>query len=209
MMLITTARDVWRNLRSFVRDPLFAGVAVLTIGLGVGASTAVFTLISSSALRPLPVVEPESLAWLFRGDDRHWTHPLWGELERRIDRFGGGFASSRTAFDVAASGESRFIEGLWASGGFFETLGVSPSRGRLFTEADDRPGCGAAGPVAVISHRLWRSHKTDAPPFPAGRRVIGARRWLSRSFAPIPAGMATSSIARRQVRSIVSASVND
>lgn len=61
-------RDLHRSVRSFVRDPLFAGVAVLTLALGIGASTAVFTLISSSALRPLPVEEPSRLARLYLGD---------------------------------------------------------------------------------------------------------------------------------------------
>ena len=154
------ARDVSRSLRSVVRDPLFACVTVLTLGLGIGATTAVFTLISSSALRPLPVEEPDRLARLFHGDRlrEDWTWPVWEEIEQRFGRFDGAFASARTEFDVAASGESRFVEGLWASGGFFETLGVKPMLGRTFTAADDRPGCGADGPVAVIGHRFWREH---------------------------------------------------
>ena len=165
------ARDLRRCLRSFVRDPLFAGVVVLTLGLGIGATTAVFTLISSSVLRPLPVEEPDRLARLFHGDGLRdgWTWPVWEEFARRSDRFAGVFASSRATFNVAASGESRFVEGLWASGGFFETLGVRPTLGRVFTAEDDRPGCGAAGPVAVISHRFWREH------FGGGADVIGRR----------------------------------
>ena len=169
------ARDLRRCLRSFVRDPLFAGVVVLTLGLGIGAATAVFTLISSSALRPLPVAEPDRLARLFHGDGLRdaWTWPVWEEFARRSDRFAGVFASSRATFDIAASGESRFVEGLWASGGFFETLGVRPALGRVFTTEDDRPGCGAAGPVAVISHRFWREH------FGGGADVVGRRLRLS------------------------------
>ncbi len=165
------ARDVSRSLRSVVRDPLFAAVTVLTLGLGIGAATAVFTLISSSALRPLPVEDPDRLARLFRGDGQweNWTWPVWEEFARRSDHFAGVFASSRATFDVAASGESRFVEGLWASGGFFETLGVRPLLGRVFTAADDRPGCGADGPVAVIGHRFWREH------FGGGGDVVGRR----------------------------------
>ena len=169
------ARDLRRCLRSFVRDPLFAGVVVLTLGLGIGAATAVFTLISSSALRPLPVAEPNRLARLFHGGGLRdaWTWPVWEEFARRSDRFAGVFASSRATFDIAASGESRFVEGLWVSGGFFETLGVRPALGRVFTTEDDRPGCGAAGPVAVISHRFWREH------FGGGADVVGRRLRLS------------------------------
>ncbi len=136
-------------------------LAVQILGLGIGASTAVFTLISSSALRPLPVEEPNRLARLYLGDRmvEWWAHPVWREIERRSDdAFDGAFASGRTAFDVAESGESRFIEGLWASGRFFETLGVQPVLGRAFTAGDDRPGCGTDGAVTVISHRFWHEH---------------------------------------------------
>ena len=163
------ARDLRRCIRSFARDPVFAGVVVLTLGLGIGAATAVFTLISSSALRPLPVEAPDRLARLALADrPGWWPHPIWNEVDRRFpDEFDGAFASARTAFDVAAAGESRFVEGLWASGRFFETLGVRPLLGRVFTAADDRPGCGADGPVAVIGHRFWREH------FGGGADVVG------------------------------------
>ena len=163
------ARDLRRCIRSFARDPVFAGVVVLTLGLGIGAATAVFTLISSSALRPLPVEAPDRLARLaFADRPGWWPHPIWNEVDRRFpDEFDGAFASARTAFDVATAGESRFVEGLWASGRFFETLGVRPVLGRVFTAADDRPGCGADGPVAVISHRFWRER------FGGGADVVG------------------------------------
>ena len=155
------AQDLRRSTRSFVRDPVFTGMAVLTLGLGIGASTAVFTLISSSALRPLPVEEPSRLARLYLGDQmgEWWANPVWREIEQRSDvAFDGAFASGRTTFDVAESGESRFIEGLWASGRLFETLGVQPVLGRAFTAADDQTGCGADGTVTLISHRFWREH---------------------------------------------------
>ena len=164
------AGDFRRSARSLVRDPVFAGVAVLTLGLGIGASTAVFTLISSSALRPLPVEEPQRLARLYLGDRmaEWWAHPVWREIERSSNDASAG-RSPRAAphFDVAESGESRFIEGLWASGRFFEVLGVQPMLGRAFTVADDRPGCGPDGTVTVISHQFWGEH------FGGGADVIG------------------------------------
>ena len=70
-------------------------------------------------------------------------------------------------FEVGAAGESRFVEGLWASGGLFQTLGVQALLGRVFNRADDRHGCGAEGPVAVVSHRFWQGH------FGGGADVIG------------------------------------
>ena len=143
--------------------------AVLTLAVGIGASTAVFTVISI-VLRPLPVAEPDRLARLHLGDPQEdaWAYRVWEEIDRRSeDVFAGAFASSRTPFEIGASGESRFVEGLWVSGEFFETLGVQALLGRVFTLADDRYGCGVDGPVAVVSHRLWQDY------FGGGGNVIG------------------------------------
>ena len=147
--------------RTLMAEKVATGAAVLTLAVGLGASTAVFTVISGIVLRPLPVVEPDRLARLYLGDPSWdaWSFLVWQEVDRRSgDVFSGAFASSRTTFEIGASGESRFVEGLWASGGFFETLGVQAQIGRVFTRADDRRGCGADGPVVVISQRLWGDH---------------------------------------------------
>ena len=163
-----------QNVRSVVRtllaEKVATGMAVLTLAVGIGASTAVFTVIYSIVLRPLPVAEPDRLARLYLGDPQEdaWAYRVWQEIDGRSeDVFAGAFASSRIPFEIGAAGESRFVEGLWASGGFFETLGVQALLGRVFTRADDRRGCGVDGPVAVVSHRLWRDH------FGGGADVIG------------------------------------
>lgn len=164
------------TLRALLRDKVATGVVVLTLGLGIGASTAVFAVISSTVLRPLPVPEPERLARLYLGDEtwEYWTHPIWEELDRRSDgTFAGVFASGRTTFDTAVGGESQFVEGLWASAGFFEVLGTQPILGRAFTRADGRRGCGRDGPVVVISHRLWLER------FGGSAAVVGSALTLS------------------------------
>lgn len=154
-------QDVRSVVRTLLAEKIATGVAVLTLAVGIGASTAVFTVVSSIILRPLPVAEPDRLARLYLGDPQEdsWAYRVWQDIDGRSgDTFAGAFASSRMPVEVGVAGESRFVEGLWASGGLFETLGVQALLGRVITRADDRHGCGADGPVAVVSHRFWQDH---------------------------------------------------
>ena len=153
------------GVRFVAGAPGFAAGAVLVLGLGIGVNTAMFTLIDGSVLRALPVEQPDRLARLYRGggSQRGWSHPVWREIRRGAGRFDGALSWSHDMFDLAGVGQSRFVSGIWVSGGFFDVLGVPAVRGRVLTDADDRRGCGAAGPVAVISHRLWRGRFEGAP----------------------------------------------
>ena len=150
-------RDAVRALRA---TPGITVVAILSLALGVGANTAIFSLINSLMLRSLPVSQPERLVYL---DDPSWTNPIWEQIrERRSDLFGGATAYSGQRFDLSAGGEAQFVEGLWASGSFFSVLGVPAILGRTFTEDDDRRGGGPDGPVTVISHRFWQQRFNGA-----------------------------------------------
>ena len=93
---------------------------------------------------------------------------MWEELQPHASLFDGAFAWTPARFDLAESGERQPVEGIFASGGYFATLGVPAIRGRTFTPADDRPGGGADGPVAVISYGLWQRR------FGGADSVIGA-----------------------------------
>jgi predicted permease len=147
----------WRGLR---HRPAFAAVAILSLALGVGANSALFSLVDGLLRRPLPVREPNRLVLIEGG----WTNPIWEQIrDRQFDLFDGALAWSGTWFDLAPGGVSRPVNGLWVSGGFFEVLGVRATLGRTLTSADDRRGGGADGPVAVISHRFWRTHYEGAP----------------------------------------------
>jgi len=81
---------------------------------------------------------------------------MWEELQAHADLFDGILAWTPARFDLAPSGERQLAEGLFASGGYFDALGVPAVLGRTFTAADDRPGGGAEGPVAVISYGFWQ-----------------------------------------------------
>ena len=131
---------------------------MVTLALGIGANTALFSIFNSLILRPLPVRDPGSLALLTDGS---WSYPIWDEIRRReTELFAGAFAWSPQRFDLSAGGQSEPADGAYISGRFFDVLGVTAARGRMLTPADD--GAAADGPVAVISHRLWRKRFAGA-----------------------------------------------
>ena len=150
-------------MRHMHRSPGFAATIALTLALGIGANVAIFAVINGLLLRPLPVADPNRLVTIStdpaiaRGYPAiAWTFAMWEALQPHAELFSGVLAWTPARFDLARSGERQIVEGLFASGGYFETLGVSAVLGRTFTAADDRPGGGAEGPVAVISHRFWQ-----------------------------------------------------
>ena len=146
-------RSAYRSLRA---TPLVSALAILSLALGIGANTALFSILNGLMLRPLPVREPGALVQLQGGS---WTYPIWNEIKaRETDLFDGAFAWGSEQFDLAPGGETQLVDGAYVSGRFFDVLGVGAARGRLLTEADDRPGGGADGPVAVVSHRFWTNH---------------------------------------------------
>ncbi len=152
--------DVRYALRSMRSSPGFALVAILSLGLAIGANTAIFSLIDAVMLRSLPVTRPEELVrvttparagGLGEGSD-NFTNPLWEELRDRQGVFSGVFATGEESFDVGEGGASREVAGEWVSGAYFSTLGVRPEAGRLMVPADDVRGC---APVAVLGYGYW------------------------------------------------------
>jgi predicted permease len=182
-------RDLQFGARLLRRRTGFTAVAVASLALGIGANTAIFQLLDAVRLRALPVERPEELAIIaienrgFPPSDYNSRYPdltfaQWERLRRDQRAFAGVLAWAGQVFDLATQGESRFAEnGLFVSGEFFEVLGVTPAAGRLFTAADDRPGCGAPG--AVLSHAFWRRE------FGARPDVVGAMLTIRGRQLPI------------------------
>jgi putative ABC transport system permease protein len=167
--------DVRLALRMVRRSPGFTATVALTLALGIGANAAIFGVINSLLLRPLPVADPHRLvtissdAAIARGQAGvPWSFAMWKELQPHASLFDGAFAWTPARFDLAERGERQPVAGIFASGGYFETLGVAAIRGRTFTPADDRPGGGPDGPVAIISYGLWQRR------FAGADSVIGA-----------------------------------
>jgi len=162
-------RDAWRSLRG---APVVTIIAVLSLAFGVGANTALFSILNSLVYKSLPVHEPERLVQV---DGGPWTNPVWEQIRDRQDQvFDGAFAWSSTRFDLSMRGESEFANGAYASGGFFDVLGVQPLIGRTFTKVDDARGGGPDGPVAVIGYDFWQKR------FGGAADVVGKTLTLSR-----------------------------
>src|SRR6185503_11241229 len=152
-------QDVRLAFRALRATPVVSLVAILSLALGIGANTAIFSIVNSLLLRALPVKEPRQLALVTTDPARgimSWTNPIWEQIRQRRDLFDGAFAWLSTRFNLASGGETQFVEGIWASGRMFDTLGVTAMLGRTFTEADDARGGGPDGAVAVISYGFWQ-----------------------------------------------------
>src|SRR6266705_1298860 len=157
-------------LRQFRLSPVFTAAAVLTLALGIGGTTAIFTLIDAVMLRSLPVSDPGRLHRVGEGDDccveggpqNRWgmfSFPLFERLKAQAPEFeevaafqagGARLSVRRSGIDLAA----RPLRSEYVTGNYFSTLGVSSFGGRVFTPDDDRP---AAPPVAVLSHQAWQA----------------------------------------------------
>ncbi len=151
--LDSLVQDVRYGMRTLAANPGFTLIAVLSLALGIGANTAIFSIVNAVMLRSLPVEDPHRLVEV-RG---MFTNPIWEQIRDHHRGFSGVLAYSPDRFDLAEGGESHFAESIWVSGDFFHVLGVPPLRGRVFTDEDDRHGGGKFGPVAVISYSFWQS----------------------------------------------------
>jgi len=148
------AQDVRYGARSLRKSPGLLVAAVLSMGLGIGANTAIFSLVDAVLLRALPVRAPQELVVL---ENDSFTNPIWEEMRRLAPAFSSGaLAWSEERLDLSNGGETDPASGLWVSGSFFETLGVQPALGRLIDPADDRRGGGQDGPTVAISHAFWQ-----------------------------------------------------
>jgi putative ABC transport system permease protein len=150
-------RDLRHALRGLVRAPVFASVAVLSLALGIGANTAVFSLIEAVVLRPLPVPDPEELVAVGMGGESnqvpYFTNPVWEQVRDRQSVLSAVAAFSEERFNTVQGGESRRLSGLYVSGDYFRLFGVEPVAGRVLGPSDDVRGCAR---TAVLSHGLWQ-----------------------------------------------------
>jgi predicted permease len=160
----TMAQDLRYALRTLRANPGFAATAVLSLALGIGANTAIFSILNAVMLRSLPVEDPQRLVQVDSPEGGgYFTNPIWEQVRDHQKAFSGSFAFDTERFNLAEGGQSYFAEGVWVSGDFFRVLGVPAIRGRVFTPDDDLHGGGHAGPVAVISHKFWERHFSSDP----------------------------------------------
>src|SRR5208283_447781 len=169
------AKDVRYALRGLRRSPGFAAAAVISLALGIGANTAIFSLFHTLMLRMLPVAHAEQLVAIHRTGG--WgvgtvSEPLYGLIAARTDLFNGVVAFSgfgKVRFTAHPGDRDEYAQRDFVSGNYFQVLGIQPAIGRLFTPADNRvPG---GHPLAVIGYDLWRN-RFGADPAVLGRSVM-------------------------------------
>jgi putative ABC transport system permease protein len=160
----TLLHDLRYALRALRQHPGFTLTAVLTLGLGIGANVAIFSVVNAVLLRPLPFAEPDRLVrvWGLHPAIGHESASLPDFLDWRAETpsLAGLSALSNTRFTLTGTGEPEMIRGAFVTADFFRTLGVTPLRGRMFTPGEDTR---AAARVAVLGEGLWRRRFGGAP----------------------------------------------
>ncbi|HET8547651.1 MAG TPA: ABC transporter permease [Bryobacteraceae bacterium] len=156
--------DALRNSRGV------AALIVVTLALGIGANTTIFTITNALILRSLPVRDPAQLLRIRLGNFSSWgyieaddslTYALWNQFDRGQDVLADYFACADTRLDAVLNGEVKQTTGAFATSPLFRTLGVDAILGRTFTDADERTPAQAA--VVVISHGLWQREYASDP----------------------------------------------
>ena len=175
-MLWTIAHDARYALRSLSKSPLLVGVAVLSLALGIGANTAIFTLFDQVLLRALPVKSPESLVMVATEGNhigsnrgrRMLSYPMFRDYREQNAVFDGVLCRRGEVINVGFGESTERTEAELVSGNYFEVLGVQPALGRVFT-MEDETALGA-NPVVVLNHEYWR-RRFDADPDIVGQAV--------------------------------------
>ncbi len=177
--------DLRYALRQLRKSPIFALVAVITLALGIGANTAIFTLLDQALIRSLPVSHPEQLVRLrytgespghtssYGGDDKDFfSYPMYRDLRDKNSVFSGLVANDEKLVGVQWNNQSEVSEGELVSGNYFQVLGLRPAAGRLLLPSDDLAN---SGPVAVLSFNYWKRRFGSDPGVIGQTLLINAR----------------------------------
>jgi len=153
------------SIRMLVRSPGFAIVAILTLALGIGANTAIFSVVQSVVLAPLPFNQPDRLVWVRENSmslkrEMSVSYPDFHDWQIQAGSFQKMAAVRYLGFDLTSPGTPEHVDGNQISAGFFSTLGVKLALGREFSPEEDRPN---GAPVVIISNRLWKNRFAGNP----------------------------------------------
>jgi predicted permease len=167
----TLWQDVRYSLRVLGKNPGFAAIAILTLALGIGANTALFSVVNGVLLRPLPYPQPDRIVAISEKtasfERSSISYPNFLDWQRANSTFSSIAAYRSDDFSITGRGEAERVRIGMVSAGFFEILGVTPTRGRLFTPEEDRLG---TTPVAILSAGLWQRKFGSAPDI-VGKRI--------------------------------------
>ena len=164
-------QDLRYAWRSYAKAPAFTLLVVTTLALGIGASTAIFSIVNGILLKPLPFPEPDRLMWISEGNQQgvgvSVSWPNFHDWRARQRSFETLALSRHGTFTLMGSGQARRLTVRTVTGNFFQVVGVQPALGRSFADADEKPG---AVPVAIVTHEFW-SRQMNADPGVLGRSL--------------------------------------
>ncbi len=169
--------DIRYAFRTFRKSPVFVAVAVVSLALGIGANTAIFTLIDQVLLRTLPVKDPQQLVLLWTRGSHYGSntgpnkvsYPMYEDFRDKNQVFSGMFSRNGEDFSVVFEGKTERVAGELVSGTYFPVLGVGAALGRVFNENDDKTPGGE--PYAVLSYRYWMS-RFNGDPQVVGKKLV-------------------------------------
>ena len=163
-ILEIAARDVQYGLRMLRKNPVFAGVAIATLALGIGVNTALFSVVNAVLIDPLPYPESDRLVTLHESkpnfDAGSLSYPNFRDWQAMNRTFSGMAILRRTSFSLLGKGEPEQVRGQYVSSDFFSLLGVVPVRGRFFAGGEDAIG---GKPLALIGEELWKRKFSGSP----------------------------------------------
>jgi predicted permease len=166
--------DLRHGLRMLAKSPGFTAVAILTLALGIGANTAIFSVVNAVLLRPLPFVHPEQLVQIFQTlpeqgvTDAGVSYPNFTDWSQQSKGFEEIAALRQKTFALTGNGEPSYVDGATVTSSLFPLLGVQPIFGRTFLPADDQAD---ASPVVVLGEGLWR-RQFGADPALVGKTIL-------------------------------------
>src|SRR5271166_4361483 len=158
-------RDVRYGFRMLVSKPGFTVSAILVLALGIGANSAVFSLINAFLLKPLHIEKPEQLAGLYSRDTKHpdtyrgFSYPNYVDIRENNPVFSSLMAYSMAMVGIEEGNSTRRSFSAVVSSNFFSTLGVSMARGRAFLPEEERAN--SVSPAAIITYQYWTKHGQD------------------------------------------------
>jgi len=174
---MTTLSDLRLAVRGLRRSPLFAAIAILSLALGIGANTAIFTLIDQVLLRQLPVARPDEIVMVYQqasnmGSNmgmRMNSYPLYQDLQQKAEPFSEVLCRRLAAVSLSVDNQTERVDAEMVSGNYFSMLSVKPAIGRVFSSRiDDQVHMGH--PVVVISYTYW-TNRFNRDPAVVGKNV--------------------------------------
>ncbi|MBZ5706329.1 MAG: ABC transporter permease [Acidobacteriia bacterium] len=193
-------QDLRYGLRMLVRSPGYTAIAILTLALGIGANTALFSVINGVLLNPLPLPEPNQLVTLHESkpnfDRGSISYPNFLDWQRENHTFSSMAIARAYAFSLTGMGEAEQVNGEFLSSDFFPLLGVKPVIGRTFAPGEDRVG---AGPIALISAGLWQRKFGGTPDVLGKNMMLDARDYTIIGVIPASFHLAIPGFRDREV----------